>query len=703
MGKEIIEERTKMEKIQQELDQIWPGWKMENLIGEGAFGKVYKITREEFGHTYKAALKVITIPQKQSEITLAMNDGMDEESAKEYFRSVVEDIVEEFALMSKFKGNSNIVSYEDHKVIPHQDGIGWNIYIRMELLTPLFQYLKENTLFVRDVIQMGIDICKALEMCQKYNIIHRDIKPENMFVSDFGQYKLGDFGIARQMEKTSSGMSKKGTYTYMAPEVYKGESYNATVDIYSLGIVLYRFLNNNRAPFFPPYPQVIRYSNKEKANIKRMSGVQMPIPEKAEGRLAEIVLKACAYQPEERYQTAEELKKALKEILEDNRNVEYKHTVVNPEKSLILEEPKYVSSSNENSNKTAEEVSSEKSVVEPQFESEHTIQLSEEEQKKIITDTQKKTEEQPLETEEVEAVAEEETEEVEVEVVAEADTKRKKVMAIMVLLVLILAGIIGYVSLRKVTVPSVVHLSMNEAEKIAEEASLRIIEKERQYSETVEKGEIISQFPKKGEKIRNGKEIEVIVSKGKKIKVPSIVRMSQKEAREVLKKMGLVLEVSKSEYSLTLKKGNIISQTPKDGDTVGEGDTIKVIVSKGPRQVKVPDVENKKLEKAKKILKEAKLRCKVIHRYSGVVSKGRVIYQSVEKGKKVDENSKITICISLGKEPVQENTELDDRKGTTRYTKPKDYTQPGNDEYEWIEDDEEIDDEYEWEESEDIQ
>lgn len=85
-----------MEKIQQELDQIWPGWKMENLIGEGAFGKVYKITREEFGHTYKAALKVITIPQKQSEITLAMNDGMDEESAKEYFRSVVEDIVEEF-------------------------------------------------------------------------------------------------------------------------------------------------------------------------------------------------------------------------------------------------------------------------------------------------------------------------------------------------------------------------------------------------------------------------------------------------------------------------------------------------------------------------------------------------------------------------------------------------------------------------------
>ena len=87
---------------------------------------------------------------------------------------------------------------------------------------------------------MGVDICKALELYQKYNIIHRDIKPENIFVSDNGDFKLGDFGIARTIEKTMSDLSKKGTYNYMAPEVYQGGEYGFSVDLYSLGIVLYR-------------------------------------------------------------------------------------------------------------------------------------------------------------------------------------------------------------------------------------------------------------------------------------------------------------------------------------------------------------------------------------------------------------------------------------------------------------------------------
>ena len=274
----IVERGKIMQQIQEELSHVWKGWTIEDLIGEGSFGKVYRIVREEFGHTYEAALKVITIPQNQSEVKSVLNEGMDEDSVTAYFHGVVEEIVEEFVLMSKLKGNSTIVSYEDHAVVPHKDQIGWNIYIRMELLTPLFDYIRGKELSVREVIQMGIDMCKALEICQKFNIIHRDIKPENMFVSQLGTFKLGDFGIARQMEKTSSGLSKKGTYSYMAPEVYKGERYNSTVDIYSLGTVLYRFLNNNRTPFLPPYPETIRYADKERANIMRMSGAVMPPP-----------------------------------------------------------------------------------------------------------------------------------------------------------------------------------------------------------------------------------------------------------------------------------------------------------------------------------------------------------------------------------------------------------------------------------------
>ena len=298
-----------------ELEKIWRGWKVDKFLGQGSFGKVYKIVREDFGHTYEAAMKVIEIPQNQSEVEMAMNDGMTGESVTEYFKSMVEDIVEEFTVMSKLKGNSNIVSYEDHEVVRKEDGFGWEIYIRMELLTPLFKYLEDNPLKVKDVIQLGIDMCKALESCQQCNIIHRDIKPENIFVSSMGTFKLGDLGIARQLEKTSSGLSKKGTYTYMAPEVYKGLSYNSTVDIYSLGIVLYRFLNNNRTPFMPPAPQLIRYSDKETANVLRLSGKEMPSPCNADGRLAEIVLKACAYNPKERYESPYAMRQELQTVL----------------------------------------------------------------------------------------------------------------------------------------------------------------------------------------------------------------------------------------------------------------------------------------------------------------------------------------------------------------------------------------------------
>lgn len=309
-----------MTELQITLNRIWPGWIVEETLGKGAYGTVHKIAREDkFGHRFTAALKVITIPDSEQEYQQVINEGMDEESATDYFQSVVEDVVDEIVLMSQLKGNTNIVSYEDHTIIKSEDDIQWKIFIRMELLTPLYTYMRENELSIRDVIQLGIEICNALELCQRHNIIHRDIKPENIFVSEAGRYKLGDFGIARQLEKTATGLSKKGTYSYMAPEVYKGEAYNSTVDIYSLGMVLYRLLNNNRGPFMPPYPERIHYTDRERANILRMSGKAMPCPAKAEGRLGEIVLKACAYDQDKRYESAFALREALESVVYENQ------------------------------------------------------------------------------------------------------------------------------------------------------------------------------------------------------------------------------------------------------------------------------------------------------------------------------------------------------------------------------------------------
>lgn len=295
-------------------DTVLGEWKLSKLLGQGSYGKVFEGEREDFGIVYKAAIKIITIPQSQSEIQSTRAEGMDDASITAYFRSMVEEMVQEFGIMSKLKGNSNIVSYEDHRVIPHSEGIGWDIIIRMECLRPMLDYMGGRVLEPREVAKVGVDMCKALELCAMQNIIHRDIKPENMFVNDLGDFKLGDFGIARTIERKVSNMSKKGTYTYMAPEIYKEEPYSALVDIYSLGIVLYRLLNNNRAPFLP-LTGPITHGQREQALLRRISGAPLPQPCGDSGTLAQIVLKACAYRPEERWQTPTDMRQALERYL----------------------------------------------------------------------------------------------------------------------------------------------------------------------------------------------------------------------------------------------------------------------------------------------------------------------------------------------------------------------------------------------------
>ena len=293
---------------------VWPEWKITEKIGEGSFGKVYKACRSEQGTTFYSAIKVITIPSNPGELSSVRSESPNEQSVKEYFQGLVDECIQEVSTMEYFRGNSHVVSVEDYKVVEYLDDIGWDIYIRMEYLTSFMEYCAGRALSEDDVIRLGIDLCKALEYCQCQNIIHRDIKPENIFVSRFGEFKLGDFGIARELERTMSGLSKKGTYSYMAPEMYKGEAYDSRVDIYSLGIVLYKLRNHNRLPFISLEKQLITYRDKENALNKRMTGEKLPRPAEAGDAFAEVILKACAFDREERYANAEEFREALERV-----------------------------------------------------------------------------------------------------------------------------------------------------------------------------------------------------------------------------------------------------------------------------------------------------------------------------------------------------------------------------------------------------
>ncbi len=293
------------------LQNAWPEWKIEKQLGKGSYGVVYKAVRQDHHVESRAAIKVISIPSDSSEIDSLRSEGLGLDATRTYLQEVVNDFVSEIQLMESLKGIQNIVSVEDYKVVEKTDTLGWDIFIRMELLTPFNTYICDKTLDEEEVIKLGCDICTALDICSKRNIIHRDIKPENIFVNDFGYFKLGDFGIARKLENMTGGLSQKGTPYYMAPEVANSNNYDARVDTYSLGIVLYRLLNKNRLPFLDTEKQLLNPNERRRSVDRRLQGEALPAPCDASPAMANLIFRACAFNPDQRFASAAEMKQAL--------------------------------------------------------------------------------------------------------------------------------------------------------------------------------------------------------------------------------------------------------------------------------------------------------------------------------------------------------------------------------------------------------
>ena len=298
-------------------EPVFGVWNIRRLIGTGSYGKVFEIQRTDSldGSVYTGALKIISIPGSDEQAADTLNSGMDAASASAYYLSCVKNLSNEIRMMAALKGHTNIVSYEDHQIYRQPNNIGWDILIRMELLTPISQYFSQiHTVPRQETIQLGIDICRALELCAKYNIIHRDIKPANIFLSAAGDYKLGDFGVARVADTASGASTRIGTVNYMAPEVFHGRNYTRSVDIYSLGLVLYQLLNNNRLPLLPPMPQPITPAAREQAQVQRLNGAVLPPPAYADPELARIILKACAPNPADRYADPAQMRRELEKL-----------------------------------------------------------------------------------------------------------------------------------------------------------------------------------------------------------------------------------------------------------------------------------------------------------------------------------------------------------------------------------------------------
>lgn len=627
-------------------------WEMISLIGEGSYGKVYKVRRLNTKLEDICAIKNIKIPSNQAEIQNLKSEGLSQSEIRDELLEVVNRCLDEIKLMQSLKESSNIVTIEDYEVIESKNKIEWNINIRMELLESIDDYYENNQITNKDILKLGMDISSALSDCKKLKIIHRDIKPDNIFISKFGSYKLGDFGIARNLERTTSGLSKKGTYNYMAPEVYMGKAYNSNVDIYSLGIVLYRYFNYNRIPFLPLYPDKIKYDDRENSIIKRMKGEEILPPINAIDEESKIVLKAISYDPKKRYQNPDDMradiqkvydsipkrnlpslkKGALDELQKEDISKEDKTEEIKGIKSIKNDDDVSIFDKTEeligvksmenatkpiNYDKT-ESIYSHNSINNhndttvdyDKTESIYSSSLKNNKQEDIQEDSNDKTESiyssNSKEKNNINNKLDSSINDIDKPILQTNKSKKRKrkvILLIFIFLLLVFSfGIYKYNTrdnVDYVKVPNFVGETSTKAVKelkkldLTEEIKYEEVDSEKDY------GKVLKQNIK-NKKVKEKSKIKLVVGVSKKkVPVPNLVGKTKEEAEKELNELGLKLIIEEQE-SETVEKNYIISQMTESGKKVNIGESIEVLVSTGKKDSDKKEEENTKKEEDKK-------------------------------------------------------------------------------------------------------
>ena len=288
-----------VDRMISEIEEAYKGWKIGKRISTGSSGTVvYEINRN-YGCKEENVIKIVTLLEERV-CWEDMTEGRRNYETQR--KKAKEKAVQEVALMYDLKTCENIVGYLDYGFleISDTDGISYVLTIRMFKYKDLDSIAKSKVLSESDIIKIGMDVCNALEACERKGIMHRDIKPGNIFYAedkDKGKYLLADFGISRIVEKGDLAHTYQGTWQFAAPEQFDGltgrNGYDHRVDIYSLGLTLYYLANNQK------FPSCNRY----REEIAPIEGVN---PE-----LNRILLKACALSAGNRYSEASEMKTDL--------------------------------------------------------------------------------------------------------------------------------------------------------------------------------------------------------------------------------------------------------------------------------------------------------------------------------------------------------------------------------------------------------
>lgn len=253
----------------------------------------------------KYIVKIISIPASQVQLDALLLTGAyrDHEAARLYFQELADGVVDEAQTLERLSQLEGFIPYERWQVVPMEDGTGFDVYLLSRYKRSLERFCRRNTMTHLAAVNLGLDLCAALAVCRRAGYLYVDLKPDNIFLTDTQQFRIGDLGFLSLSSLKYASLPEKYHSPYTAPEITDAFSaLNTTIDIYAAGLVLYQVFNGGTLP----------------TNADASVSEPLPAPLYADYEMAEIIAKACAPDPMQRWQDPIEMGQALVSYMQRN-------------------------------------------------------------------------------------------------------------------------------------------------------------------------------------------------------------------------------------------------------------------------------------------------------------------------------------------------------------------------------------------------
>lgn len=253
----------------------------------------------------KYIVKIISIPSSRTKLDALLLTGAyaDEAAALEYFKELADGVVEEVSILNKLSQLEGFLPYDCEQVVQMEDDVGYDIYLLSSYKRTLDKYMTRVPMTHLAAVNLGIDLCSALAACRRAGYLYVDLKPENIFVCSDNEFRIGDLGFIRLDSLKYASLPDKYRSCYTAPEIADAfSSLNTTIDVYAAGLILYQAYNDGKLPVL----------------ADQESSEAFPPPEYADYEMSEIILKACAANPDDRWEDPVQMGQALVSYMQRN-------------------------------------------------------------------------------------------------------------------------------------------------------------------------------------------------------------------------------------------------------------------------------------------------------------------------------------------------------------------------------------------------